>query len=386
VRLVVLVAVLAPSLAVANPEADTARAAATLAAGIRAHDARAVASVFGTSFTNGGVWFADAACAREFAEPSEITGKRLTLFARCLARHRVQLSTRVSALRNGAVLTVEPGIELEVRFNGPHLRWIGHPLHPSTGAIIPTLTAQAFEALRAKGSPNLDAALSPAALGIAPSASVSAWLKICLDAQGTTTSVDVHGVASGAISKAFTAAVADWAFRPFEIHGAAIPVCSLSHVTYPASRAPATEILPATSVPVAQTTVIDLDDLEDLDLAGSFGPPPVGPVQQAVTPIALERLRLTGTKQIEPDATTRGQMIGAGKLSVLASIKLCVNVRGRVASATLHKPSGFPDYDAKLLREVRTWTFKPYLISHNPVEVCTTTTFFVVPDPTMLNP
>ncbi len=383
-RLVVLVAALAPLVAHADPESDSARAAARLAAGIRAHDARAVAAVFGPSLTNGGVWFPDAACAREFAEPTEITGKRTRMFARCLSKHRLQLSTRVSALRNGIVLTVEPGIELELRFHGERLRWIGHPLHASTGAIIPTLTAQAFEGLRTKGSTNVDAALTPKALGLAPNGSTSAWLQICLDARGSITRVDVHGAASGAISKALTSAVADWRFRPFEIRGAVVPVCSLSLLTYPASRAPAIEILPATTVPVAQTT-IDFDDLDGLDLTSGFGPPP-STVQQTVTPLALERLRLTGTQQIEPDATTRGQMIGAGKLSVLASIKLCVNVRGRVASATLHKPSGFAAYDQKLLREIRQWTFKPYLISHNPVEVCTTTTFLVVPDPTMLSP
>ena len=387
-RFVALVAVLAPSLAHADVERDTTRAAAALIAGVRAHDARAVGKAFGASFTNGGVWFADPACAREFAEPSEITGKRVGVFVRCLAKHRVQLSTRLSSRREGAVLTVEPGIEIELAFRGPHVRWIGHPLHAATGAILPTLTAQAFEALRTQGTTTLDAVLTPEALEIAPGATTSAWIKLCLDERGAKTHVDFHGVSSAAAGAAFLRAIDDWAFRPFELRGKPLPVCSLSHLTYPARGAPAVEVLPVTSVPVSQTKVYDFDDLEDLELYGTFGapPPPPAPTPQTVTPLSLERLRLTGTQQIDPDAATRTQMIDAGKLSVLASVKLCVNVRGYVPSATLHKSSGFPAYDQKLLREVRRWTFKPYLLAKHPVDVCTTVSFVVVPDPTMLNP
>ncbi len=55
-------------------------------------------------------------------------------------------------------------------------------------------------------------------------------------------------------------------------------------------------------------------------------------------------------------------------------------------SATLQKASGFPAYDQKILAEVGRWTYRPSLISKNPVEICSSVSFFVVPDPTMLNP
>jgi len=382
-----LLAALAPSLAHADVESDTARAAAALTAGIRAHDARAIGKQLAASFTNGGVWFADPACAREFAEPGEVTGKRVSVFARCLAKHRVQLSTRESSRREGAVLTVEPGIEIELAFRGPHVRWIGHPLHAATGAIVPTLTAQAFEALRTRGTTALDAVLTPEALEIDARAATSAWIKLCIDERGARTHVDFHGASSGAAGKAFVRAIEDWTFRPFEVRGTPIPVCSLSYLTYPATKAPPIEVLPATSMPVSRIQVHDLDDLEDLELLGGFGPPPAPPpAPQTVTPVALERLRLTGTKQIDPDPATRAQMIGAGKLSVLTSVKLCVNVRGYVSSTSLNKSSGFPAYDKKLLYDIRHWTFKPYVVAHRAIDVCTTVSFVVVPDPTMLNP
>ena len=141
-------------------------------------------------------------------------------------------------------------------------------------------------------------------------------------------------------------------------------------------------------MPGSQLKTYDFDDLEDIEIYGGFGPPPSPPppAAQMIAPNALERLRITGTKQIEPDAATRGEMIAAGKLSVLASIKLCVNARGRVQSTTFQKSSGFPAYDQKILREANRWTFRPYLIAKNPVDVCTNVSFFVVPDPTMLNP
>lgn len=387
-RAVALVAVLFPAFAHADVEADTARAAAALTAAIRAHDTRAIGKLFGSTFTNGGVWFADPVCAREFAEPSDVTGKRVGLFVRCLAKHRVQLSTRVSSRRDGAVLTVEPGIEIELAFRGSQVRYIGHPLHDETGPVIPTLTAQAFEGLRTAGTTSLDHVLTAKALELGPGGWTSTWIKICLDARGARSSVTYHGVPSAAVGDAFLRAIDDWTFRPFELRGTAIPVCSLSQLTYPAAKAPAIEVLPTTSMPGSQTRTYDFDDLDDIELYGGFGPqpPPAAPAPQSVAPNALERLRLTGTRDIEPDAATRAQMIGGGRLSVLATIKLCVNARGRVSSATLQKASGFPAYDQKILREVASWTYRPYLIAKNPVDVCSAVSFFVVPDPTMLNP
>ena len=388
-RVVALLAVLAPALAQADVETDTTRAAAALTAGVRAHDTRAIGRQFGTSFTNGGVWFADPTCAREFAEPSDVAGKRVGVFVRCLAKHRIQLSTRVSSRRDGSVLTVDPGVEIEVAFQGGHVRWIGHPLHAATGsAIVPTLTAQAFEALRTRGTTDLDSVLTAEALQLAPGGWTSAWIKVCLDERGAKSSVTYHGAESATVGDAFVHAIEDWAFRPFELHGTAIAACSLSHLTYPAARAPAVEMLPATSMPTVQGNIYDFDDLEDIEIYGGFGPPPppAVPAAQMVAPNALERLRLTGTKQIDPDTATRNEMIAAGRLSVLASIKLCVNARGRVSSTTLQKASGFPAYDQRILREANRWTYRPYLIAKNPVDVCTNVSFFVVPDPTMLNP
>ena len=383
VRALALVAILVPALAAADVETDTTRAAAALAAGVRAHDIRAIGRLFGSTFTNGGVWFADAACAREFAEPSDVSGKRVALFVRCLAKHRVQLSTRVSSRRDGAVLTVEPGIEIELSFRGSQVAWIGHPLHDAIGAIVPTLTAQAFEALRTHGTTSVDHALTATGLELPPGGSTSAWIKICLDAQGAKSSVTAHGVPSTAVGDAFLHAIDDWTFRPFELRGAAIPICSLSLLTYPADKAPAIETLPVTSMPASQTRAYDLVDLVDIELG--LGPPPP-PSPQSVAPNALERLRITGTRDIQPDAATRAEMIGAGRLSVLATIKLCVNARGRVMSSTLQKASGFPAYDQKILRETGRWSYRPYLIARSPVDVCSGVSFFVVPDPTMLNP
>ncbi|MDB4962126.1 MAG: TonB family protein [Myxococcales bacterium] len=367
----VLLSVLGPALAHADLEADVSRGMAGLTAGIRAHDAKAIAKHLAPRFTNGGVWFPDAPCAKEFPGASEITGAEVTAFARCLARLELQLSTRRSASPDGAVLTAQPGFELELAFDGSRVRWIGRSLRATANVGVPMLTAQALESLRTQGTTRLDRVPAIKALAGEAKAPISAWIEVCLDATGTATIVSHHDATSPSIGEAFVRAASDWAFRPFVAGGSATPACSLSLLTYPAASAPSTEVLP----PVPR---IARDETE------TSAPPP--PPPQTIVPLSLERLRLTGTRDIEPDPAMRTQMIDAGKLSVLASVKLCVDAKGRVSSATLQKSSGFEAYDKKILRDVAGWTYRPYLVGKKAVSVCTGVTFLVVPDPTMLNP
>lgn len=52
------------------------------------------------------------------------------------------------------------------------------------------------------------------------------------------------------------------------------------------------------------------------------------------------------------------------------------------------RSTGFPAYDEKILRELRQWQYRPFLVNGKPVAVCTAVTFIysqradpVVPPP-----
>lgn len=363
---------------------DTERGIAELTQAIRASDGKAVRAQLATSLVNGGVWFPDRACAKQFAAPGPIDAKAAPAFARCLARLTPQLSTRRSSRRDGAVLTYAPGLELELTFRGAQVRWIGPPVHHGD-APVPLLTAQAFEALRTRGTTLVDDAVAPTLAGkLGKRRSVSAWLEVCLDAEGKVTKLTHHDATSAEIGDAFVEAARSWAFRPFAVRGAPVEACSLSMVTYPSRHAPAVETLPRAST----GTAVNIHDFDDLELDGVLGGrvTTITPPSLMIAARTLERLRVTGKADIQPDAPTRRAMIQAKKLSVSARARVCIDVQGGVTTVSLIRRSGFAAYDAQLVREIRRWRFRPHVVGGTKREACATVTFMVTPDPTMNNP
>ena len=71
-----------------------------------------------------------------------------------------------------------------------------------------------------------------------------------------------------------------------------------------------------------------------------------------------------------------GHTLVVGKDKLVGAFKLCLATTGSVSSVTMLKSSGFPDYDAKILREMRTvWRYQPYTVDAKAVPVCTAVTF-----------
>ena len=105
---------------------------------------------------------------------------------------------------------------------------------------------------------------------------------------------------------------------------------------------------------------------------GDAGAPELPPT--VVRSSVLEAQRLTGNPRIEPDAGSRPP-IGSGKDTVTAAVKLCVDGTGKVSAAKLLRSSGLPRYDDKILREVKTWTYRPVLADGQAAEVCTSVVF-----------
>jgi len=381
---------------------------AELGAAIRARSATRVAKLLGETVQSYGIWFSDAACAKQFGTPGVVSGTDLQAFARCLAQLKLQATTRQPAADN-AILSYEPGIELEIQHLGGRVRWLGYQYQTAADRGRPTLTAQAFEALRRSGKTNLDDAVASKLeplLERAKLGSISAWMKLCIDDEGSLDQVtlrdsDAPSGLSGKVSLAFEVAMRSWRFLPFKSQGKAIPVCTMALLTYPAARAPLVETLPPALQPgfsidkagePGKAKQGDEDDDEDGVEGGVEGgvvggvvggapppppppPPPPGPPPQVVPPTVLEATRVTGDKNIEPDAVTKTEISRSGKEKLVGSFKLCIDTQGAVATVNQLKSTGFTAYDSKILREMKQWSYKPYSVNGKAVPVCTAVTF-----------
>jgi hypothetical protein len=213
------------------PRTDPAELAARLAEVIRDHDTSGVASLLDPQhpLQFDGLWFTDAACAKKFGGRGTLEKADVRTLAKCLAREKLIATTRRSSLQGGAILTFEPGVEVEVVFKNDRLVYAASlwPRDADRGA--PTLTAQKLESLRTAGTTQLDSALSGKLAGNA-----TAWIKVCLDANGIVTSTHVVEAKPTAAGDTFVNAIVDWRFKPF----ARGPACSLSLLAYPANSAP----------------------------------------------------------------------------------------------------------------------------------------------------
>ena len=79
--------------------------------------------------------------------------------------------------------------------------------------------------------------------------------------------------------------------------------------------------------------------------------------------------------RITPPYADKLHMVRSDKSQLIAVVQMCLNKRGTVAQLRLIKTSGYPGHDAKLLRLMRAWTYRPYEVNGRAVPVCTTVTF-----------
>lgn len=368
------------------PPPQVPNVGAELGAAIRKKDAPAVAALLAPSVENHGMWFSDAACARQFGKPGVVTGADRTAFARCLTRLKLLATTRKPSGSFHALLTFEPGIEIEMAVAGGRVQTIGFEAQTADSAGRPTLTLQAFEALRKSGSTLVDDAVRARfdpLLDGAGRTSVSQWMKVCIDATGA---IDRAFAVGGSdlqplvVAGTFEAAVRAWSFRPFAPGGKATPACALTLLTYPASRAPLVEQLPRQALELSLKDRPDDDHEDDLEpeikIMNSAPPPP-----QNLPPAMLETYRRGGNKQIDPDAATKRAIAGSGRDRVFGSFKLCLDDTGGVSLVSPLKSTGFPAYDTKITGEMKKWTYRPYLHGGLPVPACTAYTFIYSPKP-----
>lgn len=384
-RTLALLALLAPTIAAASPS----EVAGELAAAIRAKNTKAVTKVLSPRVYTEGLWFPDAACAKRFAKAQVIEKGQRGVLAGCLAKLALQANTRSSTAIGGAVLTFAPGMELELGTVGK----LVYHLSFAHADARPTLTMQAFEALRTKGSLDVDAAVATELAAFTKKTPrIEATLEVCLDAQGKP-AIRVAAAPIASTGEVFREAVADWAFSPFVFKKKAMPVCGIVTLFYPAKQAGGTEALPYRHLTSAEE--LDYVDGEEGGEEGGVEggiaggvvggdpgyplpppppPPPPAPPQN-VPPTLLEGQRIAGDKLIVPDEETKKQITKSGKDKVIGSYKLCVDVQGNVTHVNMLKATAFEAYDVKIMRTMRTWKYRPYLVNGQAKPVCTAVTF-----------
>lgn len=104
-------------------------------------------------------------------------------------------------------------------------------------------------------------------------------------------------------------------------------------------------------------------------------PKPPAPKPTLVAPNVLGGLRVAGETQIHPPDVVKTQMQRDGRDRIAGTVKVCVDARGAVASATMIGTTKYPAYDALLVANVRAWRYRPYTVNGTPVPACSAVTF-----------
>jgi len=93
-----------------------------------------------------------------------------------------------------------------------------------------------------------------------------------------------------------------------------------------------------------------------------------------IAPNVAAGLRTAGNDQIHAPDSTRVTMLHEGKDRVVGTVKLCIGTDGAIDSAGVLRSTGYPDYDAKLIAEMRAWRYSPYRVNGEAVPFCTAVT------------
>jgi hypothetical protein len=329
---------------------------------VSSDDADELETLFRGKVTNGGLWFADPACASQFGGPGDVAPAQQKAFARCVAGLHMQPSTRDDALADVVVMEYAPGIEIEVRvaqeLGGPHLSWIGFEARREDDPIVPTLAASAFEALRTSGDRNgpIDPKLaSTLALDPTPTSHAQfAWFRICLDDQGNIASLRQTETTSHEAAEAFQGAAQAWTFKPLTIAGTAMPACAMVRMAYPADQAPATETIPMPSPPKREN---------------------VEPIVFAPGVKSVEAKRVSGEKLIRPDSDTKRAIAHTKIQRASGTFRLCLDAHGDVIEVLPVRSTGYATYDREIIERMTLWKYSPFVIDGQSSPVCTHVTF-----------
>jgi TonB family protein len=300
---------------------------------------------------DGGLWFDDVVCRKQFAMPRTIPAQELDAFAGCLAGLGLLPSPRHHELPDVGLFTYAPGIEVEAWFavgpRGAQLVSIGFAGNEGSTAWIPSVAVEALEPLRVVGDSHpidadVRAELDAVSKGASEEVFAWGWYKLCVDREGNVIDVGVRDAWSRIAVGGFGRALHQWKFRPFVLGGQAMPVCSLVAATYPAQ---APDKLP-------------------------LGVPPLEP---STVGLHASPQRVSGDPYVQPTNDLKRRI--ANGYELIANVRFCIDDQGNVDHADVYESTGLPDYDHRLVDAVKTWKYRPAFADGKPVRTCRDVTF-----------
>lgn len=104
-------------------------------------------------------------------------------------------------------------------------------------------------------------------------------------------------------------------------------------------------------------------------------PPVIDEPPQIVVPQVIRGMRTSGETQIQMPELEKTALVRTGRPRAAATVKVCVAETGAVMSLAMFKGSGYPGWDAAILRAMRGWRYKPHRVGNRAVPVCGMVTF-----------
>jgi hypothetical protein len=312
-------------------------------------DAAAIEAMLDEPFQLDGVWFEDPSC-REFATPARLRADKFPALAKCLATLRLQPSGRNSVLSTAALVTYEPGIELELRFfafdTSSWLHSIGPVSYEEQKPSIPTISPALLDSLRTtRDAPDPSTTVRLAA-ELAGRDYVSAWLKVCVDVRGDVT-VESRDATSELVGDVFSNVAKTWKFSPVVLGGQPSPACSFVRLVYPAGKGPAAQDIP---IPIRTPSLAE--------------------------PKALEARRAAGLPNIVPDDLDKSALASTPHNRAKGAFKVCLDSAGNIELVNMLRSTGIPNYDSKIISTIsKTWRYTPFTVDGVPKPICTVVVF-----------
>jgi len=354
---VLLVLALLCSTAAADRRDDVAKLRGELIAAINKRDVQAVKTRLVLPLRVTSMVFVAPACAK-FAGKVSVTEADLPAFVGCLADHGVTDLHGPDDLWINAVygpgfplIVVDAPVRAMFGSGGKTEMFVIEPI--AFASHVKNFTREIVPAAALKK--DVDDAQEP----------IVAIALVCVDGAGKVkVMAQVADTEFQPYARLVEKVVGKWSIKPFRMGGKGITGCARFAVGYPANliKIPLATPRPAAALPEPGAA----DDADGL-------PPTAGP--QNVPPTLLEASRISGEKVIVPDDMVKVKITESKRENVIGSFKLCIDTSGAITAITQLKSTGFPDYDAKIIRTMNTWKYRPYKVNGAAVPVCTAVTF-----------
>lgn len=347
---------LVPNLASAEPDPVATKQRDELITAINKRDIATVTSHVTLPLHVSNVAFTAPACTK-FAGKIEVEEADLTAFVGCLADLGVKNLTGPDDVFVNAVYG--PGFPLILP--NDHGRLVFGWAKPGSDmfTIEPLVFTSHIKKFNREIAPDADVKKT---IDASTTDHREAMLTVCVDGKGVVKAMALPDDPDPAYAARVEKVAAAWSIKPFAFAGKPIEACARFTVGYPAGRiTPLQMKLPPPPPPPSPS---------------SPPPPSAGfPSTPTVPPNLLEGSRISGEKVIVPDDATKSAITASKKDKIIASFKLCVDDSGAVTNVVGLKSSGFPAYDAKIIREMNKWKYRPYLVNGKAAAVCTAVTF-----------